>query len=318
MKRFLACAVIGVLCAFTGSAAASTFHPGAPGIGDPYFPLAGNGGYDVGHYSLDVSYDPATAHLDGVATIEATATENLSSFNLDFHGLNVHSITVDWWNATWTRDGDELTVTPKRGLKSGRPFTVVVHYEGEPGIIDAALGPGGWFPTDDGALVIGEPDVAAAWFPVNDHPADKASYTIEVTRPGRPRGRLQRQPAAQEDEGRQHDVRVADEGADGLLPGDRDDRQVPHHLLQQGRAALLRRDRSGALRRRRDAHERDAAGDLGPGGFVVQAPDAHDRRAGGWRDAVVLGHARHRAELGLRVRRGAHGRTATTGRRCPT
>ena len=58
--------------------------------------------------------------------------------------------------------------------------------------------------------------------------------------------------------------------------------------------------------------------DLGPGELVVQAPHAHDRRAGGRRDAVVLGHARHRAELGLRVRRGAHGRRRTTGRRCPT
>ena len=64
MKRYLACAVIGVLCAFTGSAAAANFQPGAPGIGDPYFPLDGNGGYDVGHYSLDVSYDPPTDHLD--------------------------------------------------------------------------------------------------------------------------------------------------------------------------------------------------------------------------------------------------------------
>ena len=26
----------------------TTFTPGAPGIGDPYFPLDGNGGYDVG------------------------------------------------------------------------------------------------------------------------------------------------------------------------------------------------------------------------------------------------------------------------------
>ena len=37
--------------------------------------------------------------------------------------------------------------------------------------------------TDDGMLIIGEPDVASAWFPVNDHPADKASYTIKVTVP---------------------------------------------------------------------------------------------------------------------------------------
>ena len=44
---------------------------GAPSAGDPYFPLQGNGGYDVGHYSLRLRYDPATRHLDGRATIRA-------------------------------------------------------------------------------------------------------------------------------------------------------------------------------------------------------------------------------------------------------
>ena len=71
------------------------FLPGAPGAGDPYFPLDGNGGYDVQHYLLDVDYDPATDVLTGVATITARATQNLSSFNLDFEGLTVRSITVN-------------------------------------------------------------------------------------------------------------------------------------------------------------------------------------------------------------------------------
>ena len=187
MKRALLFVIVALLSGALSAPAMANgggpFGAGAPGIGDPYFPLAGNGGYDVGHYTLDVAYDPETDHLDGVATIDATATQNLSSFNLDLHGLNVHSITVDWWNATWSRDGDELTVTPKRGLKNGHPFTVVVRYEGVPGIIDAALGLGGVFPTTDGALIVGQPDVAAAWFPVNDHPIDKATYTIKVTVP---------------------------------------------------------------------------------------------------------------------------------------
>ena len=45
-----------------GSAQATTvkFSPGAAGIGDPYFPLDGNGGYDVSHYDLNFEYDPAT------------------------------------------------------------------------------------------------------------------------------------------------------------------------------------------------------------------------------------------------------------------
>ena len=51
------------------SADHSNFRPGAPGVGDPYFPLDGNGGYDVKHYRLDVRYDPSTDVLQGRATI---------------------------------------------------------------------------------------------------------------------------------------------------------------------------------------------------------------------------------------------------------
>jgi hypothetical protein len=156
------------------------FQPGAPGAGDPYFPLDGNGGYDVQHYLLDVKYQPATDVLTGVATISARATQNLSSFNLDFEGLTVRSIKVNGRSATWSRDGGELTVTPARGLPDDSEFTTVVRYDGVP----ETLGDGsGFIHTDDGAIVIGEPDVAATWFPVNDHPTDKASYTFEVTVP---------------------------------------------------------------------------------------------------------------------------------------
>ena len=95
------------------------YTPGAPGIGDPYFPLDGNGGYDVKHYDLGLEYDPATDALEGVATIKARATQNLSSFNLDLVGLRLSSITVDQRRARWTRDGDELVVTPRHGLRRG-------------------------------------------------------------------------------------------------------------------------------------------------------------------------------------------------------
>jgi hypothetical protein len=157
-----------------------TFSPGAPGVGDPYFPLDGNGGYDVRHYLLDLAYAPASDELSGVATINARATQNLSSFNLDFEGLNVRSITVDGRSAQWSRDGGELIVTPRRGLRSHTGFTTVVRYDGVPTTL---LDGSGFIHTDDGALVIGEPDVAATWFPVNDHPSDKASYTFKITAP---------------------------------------------------------------------------------------------------------------------------------------
>ena len=70
-------------------AVASAATPGAAGIGDPYYPNAGNGGYDVAHYGLDLSYQPSTNRLTGVATITARATQDLSTFNLDLEGLTV-------------------------------------------------------------------------------------------------------------------------------------------------------------------------------------------------------------------------------------
>jgi len=81
--------------AVAGPAGAAPAHtPGAAGIGDPYFPLAGNGGYDVSDYDLRVAYEPDSDVLRGTATISATATQGLSRFNLDLHGMQVDSITV--------------------------------------------------------------------------------------------------------------------------------------------------------------------------------------------------------------------------------
>jgi Peptidase family M1 domain/Peptidase M1 N-terminal domain len=172
------------LAAGVASASGGGFRPGAPGAGDPYFPLDGNGGYDVKHYTLDVTYDPETDVVDGKATIEARATQNLSSFNLDLDGLTVESVKVNGRWAAWSRDGAELTITPPKGLRKHRKFTTVVRYEGIPETIgDPALGVSGFIHTDDGTLVAGQPDVAATWYPVNDHPSDKAAYTFHITVP---------------------------------------------------------------------------------------------------------------------------------------
>ena len=91
-------------------------EPGAPGLGDTYYPTYGNGGYDVGHYDLDVTYDPATDVLDGLAAIKAKATQSLCSFNLDLVGMTVREVEIDGSPAQWTRSGQELVITPKHPL----------------------------------------------------------------------------------------------------------------------------------------------------------------------------------------------------------
>ncbi|MDA0136162.1 M1 family metallopeptidase [Solirubrobacter sp. CPCC 204708] len=161
-----------------------SFKPGAPGIGDPYFPLDGNGGYDVSHYGLTLSYDPDTDVLRGVAKLEITAKQDLSSFNLDLIGMNVRLALVDGWPARVSRSGGEMTVKPLKGIRRGERFNAYFLYDGVPQTIDeGVLGLSGFIHTDDGTYVAGQPDSAAYWYPVNDHPLDKASYSFSITVP---------------------------------------------------------------------------------------------------------------------------------------
>ena len=153
--------------------------PGAPGIGDAYFPLMGNGGYEVDHYNLDLRVRPGVNRLKSVATIGATATQSLSAFNLDFRGLHVDSVLVDRRPAEISRRGGEMTLTPAVPIPSGAPFTVVVAYHGRPQPIDHV----GWGRTADGTTVFAEPNGSPGWFPCNDHPSDKATYSFSVTVP---------------------------------------------------------------------------------------------------------------------------------------
>ncbi|WP_202965845.1 M1 family metallopeptidase [Agreia bicolorata] len=199
----------------TGPVTPIDFEPGAAGIGDSYFPLDGNGGYDVQHYDLDLAYAPDTDVISGTTTVTAVATQNLSAFNLDFDtrdvngddAITISSITVDGEAATWSLastqiskstgqpqaegSGDdnatpprtELTVVPPAGIPLGATITTAVTYSGVPIVVDDAFGPAGMFPTPTGAVVVGQPRVAATWFPSNDHPSDKATFSTRMTVP---------------------------------------------------------------------------------------------------------------------------------------
>jgi aminopeptidase N len=162
--------------------------PGAAGLRDPYFPKAGNGGYDVTHYDLTYDVDPAAQHLRGTAVITARATQDLSAFNLDLAGLTVESAQVEGRPAAVNRAAHELTLRPDAEVEShlhrGRTFRTVVRYSGSPPTLaDPDRSKEGWLRTADGSVALGEPVGAMAWFPGNNHPSDKASYDLTVTVP---------------------------------------------------------------------------------------------------------------------------------------
>lgn len=164
--------------------------PGASGAGDAYFPFAGNGGFDAVHYDIDLRYQPPaapaplTGQLNAVATVTIVPTRHLTSFDLDLRGLTVESVVVKNRPASFTREGDELVITPKTILPRGKAVDVVVTYGGATGRpldIEGALY--GWVTTRDGAMVASEPDGSMTWYPVSDHPTDKATYDVGVTVP---------------------------------------------------------------------------------------------------------------------------------------
>ncbi|MEU8775108.1 M1 family metallopeptidase [Streptomyces sp. NPDC048606] len=181
-----AVAVLLALAALASGCTGATVQgrPGASGLRDPYFPRAGNGGYQVEHYALDLDYDPADGELRGTAVLTARAEQGLSSFNLDLSGLKVDAVRVEGVAARYNRTGNELTVRPAEDLKKGEVFRTEVEYHGRPKpVVDPDGSEEGWITTDDGAVAVGEPVGSMGWFPGNHHPSDKATYDVTLTVP---------------------------------------------------------------------------------------------------------------------------------------
>ena len=157
----------------------------ALGIGDEYFPELGNPGYDVAHYTLDLVFDPDQTRLAGVATIEATALQALPTFNLDFSTLTIDSIAVDGAPALFETVNDDLIISPPTPPAPGETFVVDIEYGGMPGPARSGGVPFGigWITSGTQNYVVAEPDAAHSWFPANDHPLDKATFTFRITVP---------------------------------------------------------------------------------------------------------------------------------------
>ena len=186
-RALLATTLCGVLAAgLTGAPAVAQTaraEDGASGIGDPYWPLDGNGGIDVASYRIDNDYALASKRLEGETTVEFATTADLTSFSLDFL-LPVKKVTVDGERATFTKsDGDhELRITPAAPLATGTTHEAVVTYAGFPGKYSYA-GESNWLADRHEAVAMNEPHMAPWWFPANDHPLDKATVDVRITVP---------------------------------------------------------------------------------------------------------------------------------------
>jgi aminopeptidase N len=188
------CGAVATLALVAGVVPASAADPladpfdgavavrGADGIGDPYFPLDGNGGIDVLRYKIHDRYRFESRKLSGRTRISLRTTEDLSSFDLDFL-LPVTDVRIDGRHVVYDQSGaHELVITPRHPLASGTQVRVVVEYAGFPDRY-GYLGERNWLASGTEVVAMNQPHMAPWWFPANDHPQDKALMDITITVP---------------------------------------------------------------------------------------------------------------------------------------
>jgi aminopeptidase N len=154
-----------------------------PPVIDPYLPHNGNFGFRVSRYELELEYKVQLNRLSGTATITAATLASLKTFTLDLaDALTVSKVSVNGHRpAQFRHASGKLHVTLSSTLPAGAAMSISVRYAGNPRPIQSLWGEVGFEELSAGALVAGQPNGAATWFPCDDHPSSKASYRIQLS-----------------------------------------------------------------------------------------------------------------------------------------
>jgi aminopeptidase N len=179
MRRFAGLSALALAIGMGASPAAAI---------DPFFPTFGNNGINVIHYDLDLEVAPEPGTLDGRAEFVIIALKWLEEFSLDLAGLDVSRVTVNHVPTDFEQAHDKLIVMPHEPIHRGSVFKLAVAYAGRPEPIPDPTAPGsgldlGWFTYGDASYVVSEPVGASTFYPANDEPTDKATFSIAVTVP---------------------------------------------------------------------------------------------------------------------------------------
>jgi aminopeptidase N len=156
--------------------------------------MAEQAAYDVKHYDLAMSVNPAEKSIKGVLTVKAEIVKPLERFVLDLDTpLTVESaVLVNGKKAEalkFERRGGKIWIDFPKTQKAGKIVDVKVVYSGKPRVAPNPPWVGGfvWSQTKDGqpwfATAV-QNDGADLWFPVKDHPSDKAdTFAMHFTVP---------------------------------------------------------------------------------------------------------------------------------------
>ncbi len=160
-------------------------------VEDSVYPAVGDPGVDALHYGLDLAWDPDDRRLTGKATVTLRATaeaEESGELRLDLGApLEVDEVRLDGNEASYAHAGKDLVVTAE--VVEDEVHELTVRYAGTPRPVRAPTtrrdySTLGWTVSEAGDVwTMQEPFGAYSWYPVHDHPSDKAFYDVEIRAP---------------------------------------------------------------------------------------------------------------------------------------
>ena len=157
--------------------------------------MAEQAAYDVKHYDLALSVDPQEQSVKGILTVKAQVVKPIDKFVLDLDSpLTVERVSLrngeKQQALNFERRGNKIWISLPKTAKAGETLNVSVAYGGKPRVAPRPPWVGGfvWSKTAAGqpwfATAV-QMDGSDVWFPVKDHPSDKAETTaLHFTVPG--------------------------------------------------------------------------------------------------------------------------------------
>jgi aminopeptidase N len=150
--------------------------------------------YDVKHYALDLRINPAEQSIKGAVTVRARIVRAIDKFVLDLDTpFTVESAALADGGKSqplnFERREGKIWISFPKAVKAGKTVEVRVAYSGKPRVAPHPPWVGGfvWSKTADGSpwfATAVQNDGADVWFPVKDHPSDKAdNFSLRFTVP---------------------------------------------------------------------------------------------------------------------------------------
>ncbi len=152
---------------------------------DSLFPEAGNCEYDVQHYDILYEWDESANLLKGDVTLRLASLTSASKLSLDFADHMIASeALVNGEIVPFEQQPQNLLLY--FDFQKETNYQIRVIYSGiaeEHMILQSGSVP--LKNQTEPFCIVSEPDLASRWFPCNDTPKDKASFSVQITVPAK-------------------------------------------------------------------------------------------------------------------------------------